>query len=621
MEVELQEIRDFFAGRPPFDALPEEALDELPGRVEIRYLRRGSPFPPPGEAPRLFVVRTGAVALYDGEGRLRGKLGEGDLFSGQCVDLGTDGAWRGEALEDALLYEIPCEHVRRLRTLSEPFDRHFSADLRERLKQALGLVQDADGEALPWLWIELREVLRRPPVTVAAEASIRDAARRMTEERVSSVLVLEGERLAGLVTDSDLRRRCVARGLSVERPVREIMTPDPHTVAPDATVIQALTLMTRLQVHHLPVTAGGRLLGMFSTSDVARMQSAHPAYMVSDIAKAQDVEELAWICRRLPRLQAQLVAASASAQQVGEVVSFITDTLTDRLLALAEERLGPPPVPYVWVVGGSQSRREQSVHSDQDNALILSDDYEPGAHGEYFETLAREVSDGLNACGFPYCPGDAMATNPQWRQPLTVWRGYFRQWIERPEPKALMLTCIFFDLRPVRGATGLFEALQREVLERSRRNSIFLAHMVVNALTHRPPLGFFRTFVLIHDGKHDDTLDLKHRGTVPIVDMARVYALAHGLPAVGTIERLREAAQAGALSREMAENLEDAFEFIGSIRLRHQAAQIRRGEPPDNYVPPSELSELERRHLKDAFAAIQTLQEILARRYHVHSLS
>lgn len=619
MEIELQEIRDFFAGRPPFDALPQEALDDLPRHVAIRYLRRGSPFPPQGDEPCLFVVRTGAVALYEGGGRLREKLAEGDLFSGQCVDLGPDGTGRGEALEDALLYEIPCEHIRRLRGLSEPFDRHFSADLRARLKQALGLVQE--GETLPWLWMELRNVLRRPPVTVPAEASIRAAARCMTEERVSSVLVVHGERLTGLVTDSDLRRRCVAEALSVEQPVGAIMTRDPHTITPEATVMQALTLMTRLQVHHLPVVEGGRLLGMFSTSDVARMQSAHPAYMVSDIAKARDAAELAWISSRLPRLQAQLVAASASAQQVGEVVSCITDALTERLLALAEDELGPPPVPYVWVAGGSQARREQSVHSDQDNALILADDYDPTAHGAYFEALSRQVSAGLNACGFPYCPGDAMATNPQWRQPLNVWREYFRQWIERPEPKALMLTCIFFDLRPVGGEPMLFERLQREVLERSRRNSIFLAHMVVNALAHRPPLGFFRSFVLIHDGKHDDTLDLKHRGTVPIVDMARVYALAHGLPVVGTVERLREAASAGALSREMAENLEDAFEFIASLRLRHQAAQIRRGEMPDNYVPPAELSELERRHLKDAFAVIQTLQETLARRYQVHALS
>ena len=622
MEVELEEIRDFFARRPPFEALPAEWLDRLPEWVEIRYLRRGSPFPPEGGEPRLFVVRTGAVALFDRHGHLSEKLGEGDLYAGQCVDLAVERAGGGEAIEDVLLYEIPCQRIRWLRERSEAFGRHFTADLRERLKQALGLVQGSDEGALPYLWVALREVLHRPPVSVDTGASIQEAARRMTTERVSSVLVVHGGRLVGLVTDSDLRRRCVAEGVPVDRPVREIMTPEPHTIGPEATLMEALALMTRLRVHHLPVVEeDGRLLGMFSTSDVARMQSAHPAYLVSDIAKARDVAELAWICERLPRLQAQLVAASASARQVGEVISCITDALTARLLALAEQALGPAPVEYVWVVGGSQSRREQSVHSDQDNALILADAYEASAHGAYFEALARRVSDGLQACGFPYCPGDAMATNPQWRQPLSVWRDYFRRWIETPEPKALMLSCIFFDLRPVHGTTALFEALQQDVLARSPGNSIFLAHMVANALTHRPPLGFFRHFVLIHDGEHDDTLDLKHRGTVPVVDMARIYALAHGLPVVGTVERLRAAAERGALSREMAENLEDAFEFIANLRLRHQAAQIRRGVPPDNYVRPAELSELERRHLKDAFAVIQTLQETLARRYQVHALT
>ncbi len=620
MHVELREIRDFLAGHPPFHLLPEAVLDQLPQWIEIRYLRRGDPFPPDGEQPRLFVVRKGAVALHDRSGRLREKLGEGDAAADQCAKPSMDSEIRGEAVEDTLLYEIPCARIHRLREMSEPFDRHFSADLRQRLKDALDLVQDAEG-AFPYPWTTLRDLLHGPPVMVSTQESIRQAAKRMTDAGVSSVLVTEDGALAGIVTDSDLRRRCVAVGRSVEQPVREIMTPEPHTASPDATLMEALTLMTRLQVHHLPVASGSEVLGMFSTSDVARLQNAHPAYLIRDIARAREVDELVRACRRLPHLQAQLVAASASARQVGEVVSCITDALTDRLLVLAEARIGPPPVPYVWVVGGSQSRREQSVHSDQDNALILSDDYEPRAHGAYFEALAREVSDGLDACGFPYCPGDAMATNTQWRQPLHVWRGYFRRWIETPEPKALMLSCIFFDLRPIRGRFSLFETLQAEVLERSRHNSIFLAHMVANALTHRPPLGFFRSFVLIHDGKHDDTLDLKHRGTVPIVDMARVYALAHGLPQVSTVERLHAAGEAGALSREMAENLADAFEFISSVRLRHQAAQIRRGEPPDNYVPPAELSGLERRHLKDAFAVIQTIQETLARRYQVHSLS
>ncbi len=620
MEIELQEIRGFLAGHAPFNLLPDELLDELPEHLSIRYLRRGSPFPPSSDEDSLYIVRSGAIELRDAQGRLHEKLGEGDIHAAGCQLLDLAGDLTGEATEDTLLYLIPCRQVKRLMGSSEPFDRHFSTSLKERLKYALHTIQaPGQGEAA-WLATEVGTLLQRPPVTLECDASIREAARLMTREGVSSVLLLDDGRLAGMVTDSDLRRRCVAEGLAVEGPVREIMTANPITVQRDTLLIEALMTMARLRVHHLPVLEGERLAGMLSSSDIARQQSNHPVYMTGDIRKAKGVEELTTISQRLPALQLQLAAASATAHHIGEAISCVTDSLTARLLEMAEERLGPPPVPYVWMAGGSQARREQTSHSDQDNALILADDYSEESHGEYFKELARFVSDGLDACGFIYCPGNAMATNPEWRQPLATWRRYFHTWIERPEPKALMLSSIFFDLRPIHGDESLFRELQPEVLAMSRRNRIFIAHMVANALTHRPPLGFFRTFVLIRDGEHHDTLDIKHRGIVPITDLARVYALAEGLEAVNTTERLRAAAQCGALSEEMAENLEDALEFIASLRIRHQAEQLRNGLKPDNYLPPGELSELERDHLKDAFRVIQTMQEAMAHRHHAGSL-
>jgi CBS domain-containing protein len=236
-------------------------------------------------------------------------------------------------------------------------------------------------------------------------------------------------------------------------------------------------------------------------------------------------------------------------------------------------------------------------------------------HEEYFTALSRFVCDGLNACGFVHCPGEAMASNLRWRQPLRVWQQYFHDWTERPEPKALMLSSIFFDLRPVHGDTSLFETLQQGLLANSKANRIFIAHLVANALSHRPPLGFFRHFVLIRDGEHDHTLDIKRRGLVPIVDVARVYALSEGLPPVNTLARLQAARDCGAMSADMSADLQDAFEFIASLRIRHQAQQIRAGEKPDNYLPPSDLSQLERSHLKDAFAVIKSIQETLENRY------
>jgi CBS domain-containing protein len=337
---------------------------------------------------------------------------------------------------------------------------------------------------------------------------------------------------------------------------------------------------------------------------------------VGEVWKQDDVAGLVAVSRRLPQMVATLVEADARARDIGRVVTTVSDALTQRLLELAEARLGAPPVPYAWLALGSQARREQTAHSDQDNALLLDDAFDADAHDAYFQDLAAFVCDGLDACGFVYCPGEVMATTDRWRQPLAAWKKTFDGWITEPRPKALMHTSIFFDLRAVYGEMGLGRELRRFFLDASESNSIFLASLSVNALDFKPPLGFFRQFVLEKKGEHADTLDLKHKGVVPIVDLARVHTLAHGLDAVGTEERLdRLAATKGTLSAEDAANLRDAHEFIAMTRLRHQAEQIKRGEAPDNYVAPDALSPFERRHLKDAFKIVSRMQSALEQRY------
>jgi CBS domain-containing protein len=609
MEIELLEIRDFLAQHTPFGLLPSDLLNPLPKALIVRYLRRGSVFPPADSDPHsLIIIRTGAVELRDAQGRLDEKLSEGGLFTDLCRE---DAARHGETEEDTLLYLLPCAKLAELRAASPEFDLRFSESLRQRMHHAVNSVRDNEVSALT---TRVGELLKRAPVTVSADATIQEAAQLMVRHNVSSVLVVEDERLSGLMTDSDLRRRCVAEGVSIQTPVRAIMSDRLCTVQHDEMLATALMTMTRLHVHHLPVLDGDKPMGMLTVTDLVRHQSTNSAFIASDIRKAKSVQELVQAAMRLPDLQMQLAQAGATAAHVGEAVSHITDSLTRRLLEMAEQQLGAPPCAYTWLSGGSQARREQTSSSDQDNALILSDDISAADEG-YFAELARFVCDGLNACGFVYCPGEAMAMNPSWRQPQRVWRQYFNDWIQRPQPKALMLSSIFFDLRLVHGDKALFEDLQRYVLEQSKKNRIFIAHMVANALSHRPPLGFFRGFALIHGGEHDDTFDIKHRGIVPITDIARIYALSEGLAAVNTNERLHAAAQSGALSAEMDDNLRDALELIASLRIRHQAAQIRAGKSADNYLPPAHLSELERNHLKDAFKVIQTMQNTLENRY------
>jgi CBS domain-containing protein len=275
-------------------------------------------------------------------------------------------------------------------------------------------------------------------------------------------------------------------------------------------------------------------------------------------------------------------------------------------------------VPYAWVAAGSQARREQTARSDQDNCMVLSDDFDAQRHGKYFEALSRTVCDGLDACGYVHCPGEMMAMTDRWRQPLARWKQYFHHWTQAPEPMALMLTCVFFDLRCVHGEAALLDTLRRETLMRTKANGIFLAHMANNALKRRPPLSVFGRISSARSGEHRGTIDIKHLAIAPIVDLARIHALAGGLEAVSTDERL---AMAGGKGNEMsdqgARDLREALEFLAALRIRHQARQIAAGQEPDSYLRPDALSNFERAQLKDAFKVIADMQDALGQRYQV----
>jgi CBS domain-containing protein len=333
------------------------------------------------------------------------------------------------------------------------------------------------------------------------------------------------------------------------------------------------------------------------------------------VHKQTTLEGLVACAARVKALQRHLAAAGASAYATGHIVTAITDALTTRLLHLAEARLGPAPVPWAWVAAGSQARQEQTAKSDQDNCLILDDGYDAAAHGAYFKDFATFVCDGLAACGYIHCPGEMMAMTDAWRQPRHVWAEQFRRWVETPEPRALMLTCVFFDVRTIAGDASLLEGLRRDVLQRTRGNQLFLAHMVGNALSRQPPLGLFGGLATLKSGEHKGTLDLKMSGIVPIVDLARVYALAAGHPAVNTHERLAHAADSGEINPQGVADLRDALEYLSTVRLRHQSRQLAAGHAADNYLDPEEVSSFERGRLKHAFGVVKTLQDVLAQRY------
>jgi CBS domain-containing protein len=311
-----------------------------------------------------------------------------------------------------------------------------------------------------------------------------------------------------------------------------------------------------------------------------------------------------------------MVGLGRDAEQIGRMITHITDAFTVRLLQLAEARLGGPPMAYAWAAFGSQAREEQSASTDQDNGLVL--EREPDeSEARYFEQLSHFVCGGLDRLGYPYCAGEVMAMNPQWRVSLAQWRRHFDGWIDEPEPQAVMHSSIFFDMRCVHGAARLVDELLGYAVARAGANQIFRRFLAANVLAHRPPIGFFRRFVQEADGSHSEGLNLKHRGSVPITDLVRMRALEVGITAPNSYRRLEQAMAAGVISEDDAGSLRDALNLVGRIRLQHQAERMAAGDAPGNLVPPEALSPLLRRNLKAAFLLVREAQNALALRYQV----
>lgn len=614
MDVELHEVRDFLASLEPFSDLPADVLDALPALMSVRYVRRGEQILTLGRVNTdFYVVRSGAVDIRDATGALVEQAEEGSCLGTMTLVEGDASRFTAVAGEDALLLVLSGDDWHRIAGADPAFRQFFLGQRRERMQGALHHAHLADS-GMAVLRTHAKDMVRRAIVETTADVSIREAARIMATREVSSVLVMDGHRILGIVTDRDLRKRVVAAGHDTTASIASVMTPDPIVVAGQALAFEVLLHMMDGHIHHLPVVQGGRPIGVITSTDLVRLEHANPVYLVRDIAGQSDVAGVARVVQRLPQTVARLVSQDATADDIGKVVTAVADSVARKIIALAEAELGRPPVPYCWMVLGSQARGETALGSDQDNAIILADD--AGPEGErYVAALAQRVVDGLEQCGYPRCEGDVMATNPARRQSLTDWRREFAKWLHEPTSAALLNAGIFFDARALTGDTTLFTALYQGVQAQARQSPRFLGLLAAQAVRHEPPLGFFRGFVLQKDGEHKDTLNLKWGGIGVVQETARVYALAAGSPAMRTTERIADAAAAGLMSAETADELLDAYEFISYVRLEHQVRQIRDGRPPNNHVDPQTLSSLERRHLRDAFGVLRSVQGQLAQRY------
>jgi CBS domain-containing protein len=482
----------------------------------------------------------------------------------------------------------------------------------------------ADGADVSLFRHRVRDLVTRPPVTCPPSLSALAVAQRFASESVGSVIVMDAAGTpAGIVTDQDLRARVVAEGRdAAATPVAAIMSAPLVTVSPGAFAFEAALAMTRHRIRHVAVVEDGRLLGVVSSRDLLGLHAAHPVALARDIERAGSAEALAGLGSHVTRLVRRLVDEGGSAHDIGQIVAELNDRVVVRVLDLTAAALaaGGQPVPaarFCWLGFGSEARREQTLRTDQDNGLVYEDPAPPAAAATaaFYARFAEAAIATLVAVGFPPCPGDAMASNPRWCQPLSVWAGYFRRWLDHPAPEEVLAACIHFDVRPIAGSADVAAPLEGIVRTEARAHPVFLGLLARDVVTRRVPRTLLGNIALPRRGPERGTVDVKSAGVIQLTGAARVHALELGLAPTNTVERFRAASERGLYTPAEAREITDAYQHLMRLRLVHQLERLEAGARPDNRVSPARLSRADRLLFRDALATVERVQAGLRARF------
>jgi CBS domain-containing protein len=585
---------------PPFHGLPAPLFEEAARRLEVGFFPAGAWLVRAGAEPlqHLYVVRKGAVRL-EREGQTLQVLEEGEIFGYTSLILGR-ATMDVLVEEDLLAYRLPGEVFQRL-LQDARFAAHFAVGLAERLKSSLD--HSPVTTFRPDLSLRVEQLIHRPPVWAEAGATVGDAARLMSQKGISSLLVRTDP--PGILTDRDFRTRVLAAGRGPEVPVTEVFSRPLRTVSADAVIYDAWTALLDSGVHHLPIVRDGAIVGMLTSTDLIRSTAQGPMAVLRSVERLASRDSLPGYAARVTEMAGACLAGRLDASAIAGLVARLNDALLKRILHWAEAELGPPPAPYAWIVFGSEGRMEQTLLTDQDNALVYADE---GAAGrDWYQAFAERVDADLEAAGFPRCPGGYMAR--QWHGTLSDWTQRFAGWIEVPTPQAILVASIFFDYRRVGGELDL-EPLEK-VVARAADRPVFLRLLTQDALRFHPPPQ-----LLLRLRGASSTVDLKMHGISPVVFLARRYALGAGVPARNTLDRLEAAARAGLMDEDELASVSEAYRFLLGLRLRLQLRMVAEGKPPQNTVALADLPATERSRLKDAFRAIRRWQEAAAYGFH-----
>ena len=612
----------------PFAAMDERDVVRLVRATRLAYFAPGETIlVPDAQRPdSCFVIKQGAV-----RGERPGAAGDAaglwELSAGEMFPLGALLGGRGvtsvyRAAQDTFCLMFPAAEFDALVARSAPF-RDFCT---RRLAYLLDVLRaDVQAEYVGGLTMRqdmnspLSGLLRSAPVTVVPDSGLEEALTTMEDNRIGSLPVVDAQgRPIGIFTRQDVIGRIVLPKRSLESKIGDVMSSPAIALPANATAADAANVMAQSGIRHVVLTdEAGRVAGVVSERDLFHLSRLSVRELSSAIHRARDVPTLVQCAADVRALSLALVAQGAGSGPLTRMIASLNDRVTVRLLDLAAPTFDLTGITVCWLGLGSEGRGEQTIATDQDNGIIFAG-ADPEAPADAIRQrllpFAQAVNESLDRCGYPLCKGNVMAMNPNWCLSLPEWQAAFARWIDRGDPESLLASNIFFDFRSLWGASALADALRADVAARAQRNERFLKQMSDNARSNRPPLSWRGELVPSEDATGTEGIDLKLVGSMPITDAARIFALATGVVATGTIERLREAAPKKGISEGDLADWCDAFEYLQMLRLRTQHRRITQALPPSanpNLLPLAALSALDQRVLKEALRQVRKLQQRL----------
>ena len=620
------QISHFLSGIVPFSLLPENVLKNISREFSIVHYSSGTRLFYQGKSrvEYLYIVQEGAVERYYGEGEnktLRGVLGEGDIYGGISMLVNNGIAVRSiRILENTYFYILPKTVFLKLCDEQKVFAEYFTGTFGKSMmdKSYASIIKNEAGgidSSTQFFNLQVENIYHDNILSCSEDTSIQQAASLMSDRKCSSIFIKNlGGDYTGVVTDTDLRSKVIAKGHDISAPIANIMSSPLHSVQIDSMVSEALLEMMDTNLKHLAVRdRQSNVVGIVTNRDLLTAQEQSPFFLIRELSAASGMDEIVDMQKRTPRLIQNMLNSGAKARTITRLISSISDAILDKLVGFALDELGPAPSEFVFLIVGSEGRNEQTLKTDQDNAIIYTDvgKAESSDAKAYFLKFGERVCTWLDQAGYDFCKGDVMAKNPKWCQPLSLWKRYFYSWIRVSTPKDLMQSNIFFDLRGGCGNIELVDELRLFLFESLEGWTRFFRDLTVNALGFKPPLGFFRNFVVESKGEHRHKLDIK-KSMTPIVDIARIYALNNNISETNTQERLYRLYLEKVFDEETYNDLDHAYSYLMHHRLSCQIKNIVEGEKPDNYIDPTKLSRMDQTMLKEIFKRIERMQTKLS---------